>query len=225
MASSDDCMAWSPLISVALSVVLSGASGFRATVPLFLTSLLHQAYGLELWEQLEWLGSPVATVGLGVLLLVEVIADMIPCVDNCLHTVMTAIHPIVGAVAAVLPMACTGWGGAMSLAAVGSVIALLTHVAKAGLRLASTGGSGGCCNPVISIIETVLTAMVVVLAVVFAVATFVAAVITLCIMAYGIRTAVRRWRERKAGKSESADPLTPKPQDSNIVIAVPVPEP
>jgi len=218
-------MLWTILISMALSVVLCGTSGFRATVPLFLTSLLHQTHGLQLFEQLEWLGNPIATVGLGVLLLLEVITDMIPCIDNCLHTVMTFVHPIVGALAAVAPVACTGWGGAVPLAATGSMIALCTHVAKAGLRVASTGVSGGCCNPLISIAETVLTFIVVVLAMCFAIAAAIAALIMLCIVAYGFRRALRKWRERKAGMSGEANALTPRGQNGKIVVAVPVPDP
>lgn len=175
-----------------------------------MVSVLHQTYGLQLWDQVEWLGSPVAAAGLGVLLLAEVITDMVPCIDNCLHGVMTFVHPFAGVLAGVAADSCAGWGGAVPLAFAGSVTALLTHASKAGVRATSTAGSAGCCNPFISLAETVLTFIVVVAAVLFAVAAIVAAGVTVALVAYGAWKFAKKLRKRNAAPAADGVPLTPK---------------
>ncbi|HWS72872.1 MAG TPA: DUF4126 domain-containing protein [Thermoanaerobaculia bacterium] len=97
--------------------------------------------------------TPVLIV-VGVLYLIEFVADKIPAVDHVWDVIHTFIRPIAGALAA--------WGaaapglpkGALVLAAVlGGSAALSTHAVKASVRAASTVTTGGCGNPVLSVLE------------------------------------------------------------------------
>ncbi|MCU1350787.1 MAG: putative transrane protein [Acidobacteria bacterium] len=99
--------------------------------------------------------TPVLIV-VGVLYLIEFVADKIPAVDHVWDVIHTFIRPLAGAAAA--------WGaaapgipkGALVLAAVlGGATALSTHAVKASVRVASTATTAGCGNPVLSIVEDI----------------------------------------------------------------------
>jgi hypothetical protein len=72
----------------------------------------------------------------GVLAVIEFVADKIPYVDSVWDTVSTIVRPIAGAVIGALLAGATGDLATITLAAVGGVTALLSHLIKAGLRLA-----------------------------------------------------------------------------------------
>lgn len=72
----------------------------------------------------------------GVLAVVEFVADKIAYVDTIWDAVSTVIRPIVGAVIGALLAGATGDLTTITLAAVGGATALLSHLVKAGLRLA-----------------------------------------------------------------------------------------
>lgn len=73
---------------------------------------------------------------MGVLALVELTADKIPYLDSAWDVVSTVIRPIAGATIGALIAGQTGDLGTITLAAVGGLTALLSHLAKASLRLA-----------------------------------------------------------------------------------------
>ncbi|WP_022909719.1 DUF4126 domain-containing protein [Aestuariimicrobium kwangyangense] len=71
-----------------------------------------------------------------VLAVLELVADKIPYLDSAWDTVSTIIRPVAGAVIGALIAGHSGSLLTLSLAAVGGVSALLSHLTKAGLRLA-----------------------------------------------------------------------------------------
>lgn len=72
----------------------------------------------------------------GILCLIEVVADKIPYIDSAWDAVSTVIRPIAGAVIGALYAGATGDLATVTLAAVGGVTALVSHLTKAGIRLA-----------------------------------------------------------------------------------------
>src|SRR5918998_1105421 len=72
----------------------------------------------------------------GVLTVVEFVADKIPYVDSVWDGVSTIVRPIAGAVVGVLLAGGQGDLVTITLASVGGVTALVSHLVKAGLRLA-----------------------------------------------------------------------------------------
>lgn len=75
-------------------------------------------------------------VVMGVLAVLELVADKIPYVDSTWDAVSTAIRPIAGAVIAALIAGQQGSLTTIALASVGGVTALMSHLTKSGLRLA-----------------------------------------------------------------------------------------
>ncbi len=73
---------------------------------------------------------------MAVLTVVEFVADKIPYVDSAWDTISTVVRPVAGALIGALIAGANGDLLTISLAAVGGVTALLSHVTKAGIRLA-----------------------------------------------------------------------------------------
>lgn len=72
----------------------------------------------------------------GVLTLVEVVADKISYVDSAWDAISTVIRPVAGAAIGAFYAGATGDVTTVTLAAVGGITALASHVVKSGLRLA-----------------------------------------------------------------------------------------
>lgn len=73
---------------------------------------------------------------MAVLAVLELVADKIPYLDSVWDTISTFIRPVAGAVIGALIAGESGSLLTITLAAVGGVSALLSHVTKSGLRLA-----------------------------------------------------------------------------------------
>lgn len=76
-------------------------------------------------------------IAAGVLMVIEFVADKIPYVDSIWDTVSTIIRPIVGAaIGALMAGADASNLMTITLASVGGITALVSHLVKASLRLA-----------------------------------------------------------------------------------------
>jgi uncharacterized membrane protein len=103
-------------------------------------------------------------VVMGVLTLVEFVADKIPYVDSVWDTLSTIIRPVAGALIGALIGGANGDVTTITLAAVGGVTALLSHLTKAGLRLAVNTSPEPVTNIGVSLGENVAVTGVVALA-------------------------------------------------------------
>jgi uncharacterized membrane protein len=147
-------------------------------------------------------------VVMGVLTLVEFVADKIPYVDSVWDTLSTIVRPVAGALIGALIGGANGDVTTIALAAVGGVTALLSHLTKAGLRLAVNTSPEPVTNIGVSLGENVAVTGVVALAAAYPVA---AAVVAGIIMVVGFVLlwfalsrikegwlALRRWMARDA---------------------------
>ncbi len=75
-------------------------------------------------------------IAMAILCLIEVVADKIPYVDSLWDSVSTVVRPVAGAVIGAVYAGASGDLATITLAAVGGVTALVSHLTKAGLRLA-----------------------------------------------------------------------------------------
>lgn len=73
---------------------------------------------------------------MGVLALIEFVADKIPYLDSAWDAISTVVRPVAGATIGALMGGASGDLATIALAAIGGVTALLSHLSKAGLRLA-----------------------------------------------------------------------------------------
>ena len=99
--------------------------------------------------------TPVLIV-VGVLYLIEFVADKVPAVDHVWDIIHTLIRPVAGALVAWAAVSDRIPHGAVILAAViAGGAALSSHATKATVRAASTLTTAGLGNPVLSVIEDV----------------------------------------------------------------------
>jgi hypothetical protein len=109
-------------------------SGINAYATALILGLLGRFAGVE--EIPAGLQRTDVLIVATVLTVVEVVADKIPYVDSIWDGVSTIVRPVAGAVVGVLLAGGQGDLVTITLASVGGVTALVSHLVKAGLRLA-----------------------------------------------------------------------------------------
>ena len=142
---------------------------------------------------------------MGVLAIVEVVADKIPYLDSAWDVVSTFIRPIGGATIGALMAGQTGDLGSISLAAVGGVTALLSHLAKASVRLAVNTSPEPLSNLTASAVGDLSLIGVLSLAALYPVAAATVAavllVMTIGVALFLLNRVVRGWRRLQAWRS------------------------
>lgn len=157
------------LIAILTGVGLAAACGFRVFVPLFLVSLamntgVDMPLGLDstmqslMGEDMQWLGQPLVTTGLGVATLVEVGGFYIPWVDNLLDVVAAPLAVGAGTFmsAALMPELLGDgpmkWATALIAGGGASGTVQLTTALARG---ASTATTAGLANPLVATVELI----------------------------------------------------------------------
>jgi len=142
---------------------------------------------------------------MGVLAIVEVVADKIPYLDSAWDVVSTFIRPIGGATIGALMAGQTGDLGSISLAAVGGVTALLSHLAKASVRLAVNTSPEPLSNLTASAVGDLSLIGVLSLAALYPVAAATVAavllVMTIGVALFLLNRVVRGWRRLQAWRA------------------------
>ncbi|MGW2083850.1 DUF4126 domain-containing protein [Streptomyces sp. NPDC001880] len=143
----------------------------------------------------------------GVLFLCKVVADKIPYVDSVWDSVHTVIRPVAGAVVAALLAGESGSLQQLAAAAVGGSTALMSHLVKAGTRMAVNSSPEPFSNVVVSIAEDLGVAGIVTFAIFHPVVAAVIAgtllllgIVTVAFLASRIRRHLRRRAQRREEK-------------------------
>lgn len=175
------------------------ASGVNAYATVLLLGLLGRFAGVDAVP--AGLERTDVLVVAALLYAAEFVTDKIPYVDSTWDAVHTAIRPTVGAVIALLAAGETDSLETAVLTATGGVTALLSHLVKAGLRIAVNTSPEPASNIVVSAGEDFSVAAVIALVVA---APWVAAAVALVLLLTGgtlvwllagrIRRALRRRR-------------------------------
>lgn len=198
------------LSSEALAVLLtalglSTASGLRAYFPLLAVAIgsnVPTANGqhlITLSRPFQALGTWWFVALLTVLVLGEFVVDKIPGLVHVSDAFHTFVRPLSGAIIMAGTANPLSERNIWAAAAVGAVLALTVHTAKAASRPAVTVTTAGIGNPVVSLIEDGITAVISVLAVL---APFVAAAVILVLavvigwLIYKGAKQLRRWKPR-----------------------------
>jgi uncharacterized membrane protein len=169
------------LPTLALAIALAASAGLRAWLPLLLAGGLARLGFLDLGPSFEFLASNKALILFAVASVVELVGDKVPAVDHALDAIGTPLRPAAGALlaASVLgtvsdPLTALALG-----TAVGAPSALVPHAAKTALRAASTTLTGGLANPLLSVLEDVISVATFILAVLVPALVVVLLVLTL----------------------------------------------
>ena len=134
---------------------LSGAAGLNAWLPLFASALAARLDWVELASPFDQLDSLLGLGILGALTVADFVGDKIPVVDHALHVVGLGVAPVSGA------MLFSGQAGAETdLPAILAILlgggtAGIVHAIRSAVRPASTAGTAGFGNPVLSLGEDV----------------------------------------------------------------------
>ncbi|MGW1843224.1 DUF4126 domain-containing protein [Streptomyces sp. NPDC001966] len=147
----------------------------------------------------------------GVLFLCEVVADKIPYVDSVWDSVHAVVRPVAGAVVAALLAGESGSLPELAAAAIGGSTALMSHLVKAGTRMAVNSSPEPFSNIAVSIAEDLGVAGIVTFAIFHPVAAAVIAGTLLLLgmamvafLASRIRRYLRRRAQRRAEKRLAA---------------------
>ena len=187
-----------------LIVATGWASGVNAYATVALMCVCQRADLLEL--PAAFARTDVLLVSLA-LFAIEFVADKVPLVDSTWDVVQTAIRPLVGGTIGAL---LAGEDGATALVEAGAAggsgaLALASHSAKAGIRLAVNGSPEPFSNVVLSLAEDLAVGAVILIATEYPwLAAAVAVVLLTCgvtlalMLARAVRAGLRRLRARRA---------------------------
>ncbi len=150
---------------LAMGLALAATCGLRAFLPLFAIGCLGATGQIELAQPYEWMQRPIALIGLGAAVLLEIAGDKFPLVDHLLDSAAVVVKPIAAMVASASVMTemdpmITAVVGLL----VGGTLAEGVHLVKAKLRLWSSALTATIANPLLSLFEDVLAVVSTVLA-------------------------------------------------------------
>ncbi|MBN2002780.1 MAG: DUF4126 domain-containing protein [Anaerolineae bacterium] len=159
-------MQW--ILDLASAFGLSTSSGLNAYIPMLTLALLARFTNFikleEPWSNITnwWI------IGLlGVLLVIEELADKIPAVDTINDVIQTFIRPTAGAIVFAATTQSSIHIHPVFALGCGLVLAGSVHVIKAGSRPVLTATTAGVANPIVSTIEDIISVVTSFIAIIF----------------------------------------------------------
>ena len=151
---------------LAMGLALAATCGLRAFLPLFAIGCLGATGQIELAQPYEWMQRPVALIGLGAAVLLEIAGDKFPLVDHLLDSAAVVVKPIAAMVASASVMTemdpmVTAVVGRL----VGGTLAEGVHLVKAKARLWSSALTASLANPVLSLLEDAVAVVATIVAI------------------------------------------------------------
>lgn len=191
---------------------LAASAGLNAYIPLLMLGLGSRFTDLvQLPNNWAWLGNEWVLGVLGVLLVLEIIADKIPGLDSVNDIVQTVVRPTAGGLAfgsgttattvAVTDPAAFFSSNQWVPVLTGIVIALVVHIAKLSVRPIANTLTAGVAAPVVSTVEDVSSVVLSVLAI-------LAPIIALLACAGGIVLVVRWLRRLRRSRQSTPTPAS-----------------
>ncbi|MSV86095.1 MAG: DUF4126 family protein [Actinobacteria bacterium] len=176
------------------AIGLGASAGLNAWIPLLGLGLAQRFGVVELTGRYEQLGSTWALAILGVLFVIDLIGDKIVMIDHVLHVFGLVIAPVSGAI--VFSAQAELLSNSHPVLAAGAGIALggTMHMGRSALRPVVSAATGGLGNPVVSLIEDVMAVVMVFLAILVPVVSFI---VLIALVFFSVRW-IRKRRERKA---------------------------
>jgi hypothetical protein len=180
------------MIEILSAFGLSSAAGLNAYLPLLIVGLLARYTDLiTLQSPWDILTNPWVLGLLVLLLIIEMTADKIPAVDSINDGIQTFIRPAAGAILFASNSNIISDMSPVLAMALGLLAAGGLHAVKATARPVVTATTAGVGNPVVSVIEDILSAAMTLVAIILPV---IAAILVLI---FGFFTFRWLWRRRK----------------------------
>jgi uncharacterized membrane protein len=196
---------------------LATAAGLNAYIPLLAVGLAARFLD---WVQLPpawaWLSNEWVMLVIGILLVLEIVADKIPAVDSVNDIIQTVVRPAAGGIlfgtgtssqtVAVTDPASFFASNAWVPVAIGVILSLVVHIGKTMTRPAANAMTAGLAAPVLSGIEDVVSVVLTFFAIVLPILVIVGIV---GLVIGGIALARRARRRRRDRTNAPAVPPAP----------------
>ncbi|MBN2388345.1 MAG: DUF4126 domain-containing protein [Anaerolineales bacterium] len=185
------------ILSIFSAFGLSASAGLNAYVPLLVIGVVaHYTDWLTLNAPYDLLANPWVLIILGVLVIIEMVADKVPAVNHINDAIQTVIRPAAGAIAFAASTNLVSDLNPVLALILGLFIAGSVHTVKAAaVRPALTATTGGMANVPVSIAEDVVATVMSILAIVLPI---LMAVILVILFALVIWWFWNRARQRRA---------------------------
>jgi len=183
------------LLGIFSAFGLSASAGLNAYIPLLVVGVIaHYTDWFSLNTPWDLLANPWVLIVLGILVIIEMLADKIPAVNHLNDAIQTVVRPAAGAIAfAASAKVITDVHPVLSLIC-GLLIAGSVHAVKAvAVRPVVTATTGGAGNVPVSIAEDIFSTVMSILAVLVPI--MVAIIFILLIILY------YRWKQRRREKA------------------------
>jgi Domain of unknown function (DUF4126) len=185
---------------------LATAAGLNAYIPMLMLGLLARFTDVvALPGGWSWLENGWVLALVGVLLVIEIVADKVPALDSINDAVQTFVRPTAGGIvfgsgtaaqtAAVADPGEFARSGQWIPVVIGVLIALVVHLLKTAVRPAANVATAGVAAPVLSTIEDGISVSLVLVALLIPALVLVIVVVIAWV---AVRMLRRRRRRRKA---------------------------
>lgn len=186
------------LFGILTAFGLSASAGLNAYIPLLIVGVIaHYTDWIKLNTPYDLLANPWVLIVVGVLLIVEMLADKIPAVNHINDAIQTLIRPAAGAIVfAASANVITGVHPVIAILC-GLFVAGSVHTVKAAaIRPAVTATTGGAGNIPVSIAEDVIATVVSVLSIVLPILVVVFLILFVALIIWWIRRRAIRKRNQ-----------------------------
>lgn len=194
------------MLEILTGTGLAAAAGLNAYIPLLIMGIAGRIDWIQLPNGWLWLENEWVMVILGVLFIIEIVADKVPAVDSVNDWIQTAVRPASGGIVfaggiGTSTVAVDDPGNFFSSGAwipvvIGIVLALLMSLAKSAVRPVANIATGGAAAPALSTAEDGASVVLVILAIVAPVLVLIALGLVILCFVMLLRRMRRRRRER-----------------------------
>jgi hypothetical protein len=184
------------LLGVFTAFGLSASAGLNAYIPLLVVGVIaHYTDWISLNSPWDLLANPWVLIVLGILVMIEMLADKIPVVNHINDVIQTFVRPTAGAIAfAASAKVITDVHPVLALIC-GLLVAGSVHAVKAvAIRPAVTATTGGVGNVPVSIAEDIVSTVMSILAIVVPI--IVAIMLILMVVLFFL------WRQRRREEAD-----------------------
>jgi hypothetical protein len=187
------------LLGVFSAFGLSASAGLNAYIPLLVVGVIAHYFPNTLTLSQPWdlIANPWILILLGVLVIIEMIADKVPAVNHINDLIQTVVRPAAGAIAfAASAKVVTDINPVLALAC-GLLMAGSVHVVKAAaVRPAVTATTAGAGNVPVSIAEDIVSFVASVFAILLPIVMGTVLIILLALVLW--------WLWRRTDKTQTA---------------------
>ena len=183
------------LLGIFTAFGLSASAGLNAYIPLLVVGVIaHYTDWITLSNPWDLLANPWVLIVLGILVIIEMLADKVPAVNHINDAIQTFIRPAAGAIAfAASANVITEISPVLALIC-GLLVAGSVHAVKSvAVRPVVTATTGGAGNVPVSIAEDIFSTVMSILAIVIPILVMIILILMIVLFF--------RWRQRRQEKA------------------------